>query len=78
MEVYDLWSKYHLNYLHAGTPEQERAVDNWEKKGNSYKTLPFSLSYAAISCGRHEVGDFSCPSATAAPFQAAQPRGSCV
>ena len=32
----------------------------------STSTLPSSFPNAAFSCGRHEVGDFSCPSATAA------------
>lgn len=25
-EIYDLWRKYHLNNMHAGTPEQETAL----------------------------------------------------
>ena len=40
METYDLWSKYHLNGMHAGTPEQEKAIEEWMKErkaqGNEY------------------------------------------
>lgn len=36
METYDLWSKYHLNNMHAGTPEQEEAIKEWKAKGNEY------------------------------------------
>lgn len=30
-EVYDLWNKYHLNDMHAGTPEQEEAIKEYTK-----------------------------------------------
>lgn len=36
MEIYNLWKKYHLNSMHAGTPEQEAAISKWEEKGNRY------------------------------------------
>lgn len=36
MEVYDLWKKYHLNNMHAGTPEQEKALEEWKAQGNIY------------------------------------------
>lgn len=36
-EVYDLWSKYHLNDMHAGTPKQEKIVDKWLKRGHRYQ-----------------------------------------
>lgn len=36
VKVYKIWKQYHLNCLHAGTPEQELAIDEWEKKGNEY------------------------------------------
>lgn len=36
METHDLWSKYHLNNLHAGTPEQEKAIEEWKSQGNIY------------------------------------------
>lgn len=34
--IYAMWKKYHLNGMHAGTPEQEKAVEEWEAKGNKY------------------------------------------
>lgn len=36
METYDLWNKYHLNDMHAGTPEQEEAIEEWKSQGNKY------------------------------------------
>ena len=35
-EIYALWKKWHLNGLHAGTPEQDAAVDEWLAAGNKY------------------------------------------
>lgn len=35
-EIYDLWKKYHLNDLHAGTKEQEKAIEKWKNQGNVY------------------------------------------
>lgn len=31
-----LWKRYHLNGMHAGTPEQERAIEEWKSAGNKY------------------------------------------
>lgn len=36
MEIYRLWKLYHLNDMHAGTIEQEQALEDWESKGNRY------------------------------------------
>ena len=36
MELYRLWKLYHLNDMHAGTIEQEKAIEDWESKGNHY------------------------------------------
>lgn len=36
MELYRLWKLYHLNDMHAGTIEQENALEDWESKGNHY------------------------------------------
>lgn len=36
LEIYDLWKKYHLNGAHAGTPEQEAAVDEYLQNNKSY------------------------------------------
>lgn len=38
--LFELWKKYHLNGLHAGTPEQEALVDEWTK------THPYEYSAA--------------------------------
>lgn len=51
--LYDLWKKYHLNGAHAGTPEQERAIEEWKRAGNRY-------DYDAVcemlkACGLYEV-----------------------
>lgn len=36
MEIYRLWKLYHLNDMHAGTREQEAAIDAWKAQGNRY------------------------------------------
>lgn len=36
-EIYKLWKRYHLNGMHAGTPEQEAAIKEWEAEGNRYE-----------------------------------------
>lgn len=40
-EIYDLWKKYHLNDMHAGTPAQEKALHDAIAKG----ILPTSVNY---------------------------------
>jgi hypothetical protein len=35
-EIYKFWKLYHLNGMHAGTPEQEKAIDEWKAAGNKY------------------------------------------
>lgn len=35
-KIYTFWKKYHLNGMHAGTPEQEEAIEKWEAEGNKY------------------------------------------
>lgn len=35
-ELKDLWEKYHLNDMKAGTTEQEAAVKDWKAQGNAY------------------------------------------
>lgn len=35
-EIYRLWKLYHLNDMHAGTREQEAAIDAWKEQGNRY------------------------------------------
>lgn len=36
LEIYNFWKLYHLNGMHAGTKEQEKAIEEWESKGNKY------------------------------------------
>ena len=35
-QIYTFWKKYHLNGMHPGTPEQEKAVKEWTTAGNKY------------------------------------------
>ena len=35
-KIYNLWKSYHLNSMHAGTPEQEKAIEEWESEGHRY------------------------------------------
>lgn len=35
-KLYSAWKRYHLNGMHAGTPEQEAAIKEWEERGNKY------------------------------------------
>lgn len=36
-EIYDLWKKWHLNTMHAGTERQEEALDAWHEKQKAEK-----------------------------------------
>lgn len=36
-ELYKFWKLYHLNGMHAGTPEQEKAIEEWKSAGNKYE-----------------------------------------
>ena len=36
-EILRFWKLYHLNSMHAGTPEQEAAIKIWEDQGNRYE-----------------------------------------
>ena len=33
--IYQWWKQYHLNGMHAGTPEQEKAIREWESTRNN-------------------------------------------
>lgn len=57
METYDLWSKYHLNDMHAGTPEQEKAVEEWKAQGNTY-------SYEKVCEYLNSIGLYEVPVST--------------
>ena len=35
-KIYRLWQMYHLNDMHAGTPEQEQAIEEWKQAGHKY------------------------------------------
>ena len=52
-QIYIFWKKYHLNGMHAGTPEQEKAVKEWEAAGNEYN---YNAACEMLkSCGLYEV-----------------------
>lgn len=52
-KIYTLWEKYHLNGIHAGTPEQEKAVEEWKAKGNKYN---YAEACGMLkNCGLYEV-----------------------
>ncbi len=61
-ELYALWKKYHLNGMHAGTPEQETAVEEWKAAGNQYDYTAacemlkarglYQVNYTGLSVGR--------------------------
>ena len=44
----ELWEKYHLNDMHAGTEKQENAIKQWEKQGNKYHYEDVCLMLKAI------------------------------
>ena len=61
-ELHSLWKNYHLNGMHVGTPEQERAIDEWKTKGNKYeynavcehlKSINlYEVNYSGLSVGK--------------------------
>lgn len=61
-ELYSLWKNYHLNGMHAGTPEQEAAVEAWKSAGNKYEYRAacemlkacglYEVNYTGLSVGR--------------------------
>lgn len=61
-ELLQLWEKYHLNGMHAGTPEQEQAIEEWKAEGNRYdytaacemlkKRGLYEVNYTGLSIGR--------------------------
>lgn len=60
--IYYLWKKYHLNGMHAGTPEQEAAIEEWKAEGNRYEYTAvcemlkqrglYEVNYTGLSVGR--------------------------
>jgi hypothetical protein len=61
-ELFTLWQNYHLNGMHAGTPEQERRVKEWLAAGNRYEYTAvcnmlkaeglYEMPYTGLSVGR--------------------------
>lgn len=61
-ELYRYWKLYHLNGMHAGTPEQEKAIDEWKAAGNKYEYSAvcemlkerglYEVSFTGITTGR--------------------------
>lgn len=62
-ELYKYWKLYHLNGMHAGTPEQEKAIEEWKQAGNKYdysaacehlKSIGlYEVNYTGVSVGRY-------------------------
>ena len=60
--LYNLWKKYHLNGMHAGTPEQEDVIEEWKAEGNHYEYTAvcemlkrrglYEVNYTGLSVGR--------------------------
>lgn len=60
--LHGLWTKYHLNGTHAGTPEQEKAIEEWKAAGNKYEYTAvcemlkqrglYEVNYTGLSVGR--------------------------
>lgn len=60
--LYDLWKNYHLNGMNAGTPEQEKAVEEWKAAGNRYDYTAacemlksrglYTVNYTGLAVGR--------------------------
>ena len=36
LEILDIWDRWHLNDMHAGTRKQEAAIEAWKAEGNKY------------------------------------------
>ncbi len=61
--IYEFWKKYHLNDMKAGTPEQQKAIDNWLAEGNQYdydkvcdylKSIGlYEVTYTGKACGKY-------------------------
>lgn len=62
-----LWRNYHLNGMHAGTPEQEKAIDAWKAEGNAYDYTAacemlkqkglYEVPFTGLSVGRRYEGE---------------------
>ena len=62
MKLYGYWKRYHLNGMHAGTPEQEAAINEWETAGNRYEYTAaceelkrrglYTVNYTGLTVGK--------------------------
>lgn len=52
-EIMDLWKKYHLSDMHAGTEEQEQLIEEWKAQGNRYDYTEVCEYLKSI--GKYEV-----------------------
>ena len=53
VKIHNVWKNWHMNGMHAGTPEQEAKIREWEAEGNKW-------DYAKVcemleECGLYEV-----------------------
>ena len=61
-KIYKIWKRWHLNGLHAGTPEQEAAIEEWKASGNRYEYSAaceelkrrglYTVNFTGLSVGR--------------------------
>lgn len=52
--IFEMWEKYHLNDMHAGTPEQENALKEAKEKGLNSNNYTLACEYLK-SVGLYEV-----------------------
>lgn len=67
LELFRLWEAYHLNGMHAGTPEQEQAVEEWRKAGNRYDYTEacemlkaaglYEIPFTGLTVGKRYTGE---------------------
>jgi hypothetical protein len=58
-EVMQLWERNHLNDLNAGTFEQENAIKEWKKQGNTYDFVKVCEYLKSINLYEVERQDIS-------------------
>ena len=52
-KIHEVWKKWHLNGMHAGTPEQEAKIEWWKSLGNKYDYD--KVCEMLKKCGLYEV-----------------------
>lgn len=55
-KLVEYWNEYHLNDMHSGTPNQEKAVNKWTDEGNTYDYTKVCEHLKAI--GLYEDKDY--------------------